>query len=73
MPSGHKPTKRGINNFINASWIEANYVIIYEDYSIQNNADQHIITCTDEVCPVVAEEVGEVQKGGLRIIQTWSK
>ena len=45
----------------------------YEDfahYTIQNNADQHIITCTDEVCPVVAEKVGEVQKGGLRIIQT---
>ena len=45
----------------------------YKDFAhntIQNNADQHIITCTDEVCPVVAEEVGEVQKGGLRIIQT---
>ena len=49
----------------------------YEDsahYTIQNNTDQHYeITCSDEVCSVVAEEVGEVQKRGLRIIQTWSK
>ena len=28
------------------------------------------ITCTDKVCPVIAEEVGEVEEGGL---QKWSE
>ena len=69
MPSGHKPGKRVKGTFSKG---DTHHIHVrYKWNSIWRHENQfryHKSTCIDKVCPVITEEVSEVDEGGLQMM-----